>query len=288
MYVNVSPLPMAGPMADSGFADHWNDAYQQDTRMGMWGDRGELSASSVLSTGSHDSHRSHTSLGSNSSSSHGRHCSSLEAHWAMIVAKKETQFGGELPWSRDPGSGVPMVLWCEGSASGRVEHIKSLADRFYRSEFRHFTSPVNFTRWLFEQGVSTAEPWAVLVVGWREAKPCTLAIRAAVTGNTSGLRYDAKCPPLKFPAGPLPEGARLTTAVKAIIVIPDSETQADRAEEWAHTEARNCRAGLHVAYNLSSLIDLMDQLLLPSSRGAPPADFPLAMYLQPGTTRISL
>ena len=69
---------------------------------------------------------------------------------------------------------------------------------------RFFGSPSSFTRWYFERPKQarrapegSSRPagqarGAALVTGWREAKPCAAAIKAAMTGNTDALRNDCK------------------------------------------------------------------------------------------------
>jgi hypothetical protein len=60
-----------------------------------------------------------------------------------------------------------------------------------------FSSTASFNHWLFSQSRGDITPWAVLVVGWREAKPCAMAIAAAISGDVRGLRPDAQRPELK-------------------------------------------------------------------------------------------
>mmetsp|Transcript_15016 Transcript_15016/g.33064 ORF Transcript_15016/g.33064 Transcript_15016/m.33064 type:complete len:275 (+) Transcript_15016:137-961(+) len=55
-----------------------------------------------------------------------------------------------------------------------------------------FSSAISFTRCLFLQPPTSVALNLNLVVGWREAKPCALAIAAVSSGNTSRLRRDGK------------------------------------------------------------------------------------------------
>eukprot|EP00440_Ansanella_granifera_P058799 gb/GFBE01063734.1/.p1 GENE.gb/GFBE01063734.1/~~gb/GFBE01063734.1/.p1 ORF type:complete len:285 (+),score=48.59 gb/GFBE01063734.1/:1-855(+) len=152
--------------------------------------------------------------------------------------------------------GAPRLLWCEGNADKRTEQTKALKERFCHSSFSHFGSPSNFTRWLFEQGAgSVIESSAVLVVGWREAKPCGAAITAAITGNTDGLRKDCKRPELW-------EAGRDSNVVKAMIIIPESQKHIKRAADWIQSESA-LRQGvdLQLALDPSQLVNVLDKYL---------------------------
>jgi len=126
------------------------------------------------------------------------------------------------------GKKLPKLLWCEGSIE-RGKHMQDLAHRFCQGKYSHFRSAANFTRWLFLQGTrSVEEPRAVLVVGWREAKPCGSGLRSLFTGDTEGLRSDGKRPELEL--------AAQACLVKAVIVLADSEKHYRRAKDWTEAE----------------------------------------------------
>ncbi|CAE8692575.1 unnamed protein product, partial [Polarella glacialis] len=77
-----------------------------------------------------------------------------------------------------PDGCVPVLLWCEVNPTSHSGCIDAVARNFSEQQFMYFQTPVKFTRWLFQQQRGTMKPWAVLVVGWREAKPCAHAIAA--------------------------------------------------------------------------------------------------------------
>jgi len=66
----------------------------------------------------------------------------------------------------------------------------------------------------------------VLVVGWREAKPCGAAIKAALTGNMEGLRNDCKRPQL----------SQQVRAVRVMIILAESSTQGRKVRDWIKSE----------------------------------------------------
>lgn len=151
------------------------------------------------------------------------------------------------------GKRLPKLLWCEGSIeSGK--HMQDLAHRFCQGRYSHFRSAANFTRWLFLQGTRTVEePRAVLVVGWREAKPCGSGLRSLFTGDTEGLRSDGKRPEL--------DTAAQACLVKAVIVLADSEKHYRRAKDWTETELLlSSRLELLVARDATQLTSIVERL----------------------------
>jgi len=69
----------------------------------------------------------------------------------------------------------------------------------------------------------------VLVVGWREAKPCGAAIRSVLTGDDEGLRLDEKRPPL-------PASGRRICPVKVMIIVAETPKHIQRAKDWIQAE----------------------------------------------------
>ncbi|CAE6935077.1 unnamed protein product [Symbiodinium natans] len=164
-------------------------------------------------------------------------CSSSDSTTCSAMASPDDNRSETLRLLRRPSSPqckAPMnstrLLWCEGNAEGRMEQMQALADQFYCGTLSHFSSPSSFTRWFFEQGSRpVAELGAVLVAGWREAKPCGAAIKAGITGETGGLRKDCKRPEQwdrKLAAG----------AVRAMIILPENPKHSKRASDWIRSE----------------------------------------------------
>jgi len=125
---------------------------------------------------------------------------------------------------------APALLWCEGKQANRAADIRSLAASSGCVETSHFSSPASFTRWLFQTCTGTVKgPGAVLVVGWREAKPCGAAIRSVLTGDDEGLRLDEKRPPL-------PASGRRICPVKVMIIVAETPKHIQRAKDWIQAE----------------------------------------------------
>lgn len=176
----------------------------------------------------------------------------------------------------------PMLLWCMLQQVGRSPAAEALERRVRHQRILHFPTPVKFTRWLFQQRRGDISPWAVLAVGWREAKPCMVAIRAAISGDEASLRPDARRPELRpTPAsgsGRGGEGARLGyagIAVGAMVIMAERPEQERRALAWAEAEeGREPRLQVSVARDferLQATLDAFDQAASSSSVGAPAA-----------------
>lgn len=163
---------------------------------------------------------------------------------AMNSKRKKQSVGGKK---------LPKLLWCEGSME-RGKHVQDLAQRFCQGKYSHFRSAANFTRWLFVQGIrSVEEPRAVLVVGWREAKPCGSGLRSLFTGDTEGLRSDGKRPELEM--------AAQACLVKAVIVLAESEKHYRRAKDWTEAELLlSSRLELLVARDATQLTNFLQKL----------------------------
>jgi len=111
-----------------------------------------------------------------------------------------------------------------------MEQMQALARQFHRGTLSHFSSPSSFTRWFFEQGSRpVAELGAVLVAGCREAKPCGAAIKAAMTGDTGGLRKDCKRPEQW-------DRKLAADVVRAMIILPENPKHSKRAADWIRSD----------------------------------------------------
>lgn len=150
--------------------------------------------------------------------------------------------------------GTPMVLWCEQKPTRQMEVVQALSGYFagQQPQFVHFATQARFARWLFAQPRGEVAPWALLVVGWREAKPSAMAIGAAHSGNSSCLRPDARRPPLPAIIGN-PMG-KVHCAIGSVIIILEKQEQEERVIQWAQEDGRTM-AGLdvHVVSGAASL-----------------------------------
>lgn len=148
-------------------------------------------------------------------------------------ASTSTTCSGPVDEPEDHGQigGLPStpvrLIWCEGNPDKRKEQMQACASQLSLSP-RHFGSPSSFTRWYFEQTGpgQVAKLGPVLVVGWREAKPCGAAIKAALTGNMEGLRNDCKRPQL----------SQQVRAVRVMIILAESSTQGRKVRDWIKSE----------------------------------------------------
>jgi len=142
----------------------------------------------------------------------------------------------------------PTLAWCEtgiGSQSGKLDDVLAGLGGEDEVGTQQFESTAQFTRWLFGQPRGDLNPWVVLVVGWREAKPCAMAVEAACTGDVSQLRPDARRPTLQ-PASGAPK-PRANVAVKQMIIkVGNKLEQEERAIFWARHEGRRMMGGLDI------------------------------------------
>jgi hypothetical protein len=103
-----------------------------------------------------------------------------------------------------------------------------------RQHILYFPSAVKFSRWLFQQPRGAVDPWAVLLAGWREVKPCLAAMQAAKTGDTMGLRPDAQRPELRaLTRGVRPEDTNVGIAVRSVVVLVKNQALKRRASSWS-------------------------------------------------------
>lgn len=155
---------------------------------------------------------------------------------------------------------TPMVVWCEAKPTRLEETLATLAPYFggKAPTLLHCETPGRFTRWLFSQPRGAVEPWALLVVGWREAKRCAMAIGAARLGDASQLRPDAKRPPVPPLVGqPLGE---VGLAIKEMIMLLESSQQEARIAAWARSTGSRM-AGLDIRLASPKLVASADVLV---------------------------
>ncbi|CAK0897410.1 unnamed protein product [Prorocentrum cordatum] len=126
------------------------------------------------------------------------------------------------------------LLWCAGAQGCDDEEVHSMLRRLPPLEFHRTSSEVEFARWLFAQPRGTVTPSSILVTGWREAKPCMAAIRAARTGETGNLRKDGRRP--RLPAATPDRGALNGVAVGAMVIMVQKPAQESRARTWLSGE----------------------------------------------------
>lgn len=134
-----------------------------------------------------------------------------------------------------------MLLWCSPTSQG-VEQRRLVAPHFRHQKCLHFPTSVKFTRWLFEQHRGDINPWAVLVAGWREAKPCLAALSSAFTGLAEELRPDGRRPALRAPTvgrRPAKQGGLVRIAVSTLLITVESS--------YAHQAQARARAASWVA-----------------------------------------
>eukprot|EP00933_Yihiella_yeosuensis_P040832 TRINITY_DN35239_c0_g1_i2.p1 TRINITY_DN35239_c0_g1~~TRINITY_DN35239_c0_g1_i2.p1 ORF type:complete len:251 (+),score=51.64 TRINITY_DN35239_c0_g1_i2:266-1018(+) len=171
--------------------------------------------------------------------------------------------------SNSSDSRQPMLLWCEADPSQHAESIEALAQNFRHQRFLYFQTPVKLTRWLFEQRRGHVTPWSVLVVGWREAKPCASAIAAAKSGCTERLRPDARRPQLRHLTGTHQAAPVVNTAVSTMVVILEKVSQETRAKQWALGDGKDCGIKIHVVHSAQQLFSLVGDLLRPQQQRQP-------------------
>lgn len=153
-----------------------------------------------------------------------------------------------------PKAGTPMVLWCEAKPTKQKEVMEALDGYFgdQQPQFVHFPTTACFTRWLFEQPRGEVTPWGVLVVGWREAKPSAMGLRAARTGDIAGLRPDARRPQLVPIVGDRCQYVHV--AVESMIIVVEKPQYEERALAWVNESGANTVGfDIHVASDLPGL-----------------------------------
>jgi len=160
--------------------------------------------------------------------------------------------------------GGPVVLWCEIKPvpAKQAEVMQALSGCYdgIRPQLYHFPTPARFTRWLFEQPRGDVNPWALLVVGWREAKPSAMALGAARTGDTSSLRPDARRPQL-LPITGNPAN-KVHTAIESMIIVLEKPEHEDRVLQWAQDAGRTTASlDIHVVTDQASLDNVAESII---------------------------
>jgi len=139
----------------------------------------------------------------------------------------------------EPGmqTSQPLILYCGADfvPRGQATH-KSL----------YFAGHVHFARWLFAQRRGAVTPWANLIVSWREAKPCAMAIAAAQTGCCDGLRLDERRPQLRKCSGILNSGQLAKVAVSGTVVILADGERTPKVDNWVNRAASMTKLPFHV------------------------------------------
>ncbi|CAK0907424.1 unnamed protein product, partial [Prorocentrum cordatum] len=116
-----------------------------------------------------------------------------------------------------------------------------------------------FQRWMFQQERGTdVVPWAILVVGWREAQPCINHVEAAATENFAGLRQDAQRS-LRAATGEPDGTGEVRVAVSTAIIVVENWLQHARAATWVARKvsgkgaARPCPVSIVLAHGRDDL-----------------------------------
>jgi len=133
-----------------------------------------------------------------------------------------------------------MFLWCQQQDEGCLAWVESELNKNGLDKYLRFQSPVTFTRWLFSQRRGAVRPWSVLLVHWRDAKPCSSAVataRSGCLGHLEHLPADAQrpdLPALTMSTEDMEAFARqpVNTAVSAMIIIVSRGKQEGRARLW--------------------------------------------------------
>eukprot|EP00411_Alexandrium_monilatum_P054470 CAMPEP_0175433778 /NCGR_PEP_ID=MMETSP0095-20121207/53567_1 /TAXON_ID=311494 /ORGANISM="Alexandrium monilatum, Strain CCMP3105" /LENGTH=577 /DNA_ID=CAMNT_0016733305 /DNA_START=27 /DNA_END=1757 /DNA_ORIENTATION=+ len=120
----------------------------------------------------------------------------------------------------------PEVVWC-GFEPG-TEPLMPQPGQVRRYCRGH----VHFLRWLFSQDRGLIDPFAALLVTWREARACLSGMEAARMGTTSRLRSDSRRPALRDVVGPVPQDTLPTIAVGSVTVFTDGEESHERASRY--------------------------------------------------------
>ena len=157
-----------------------------------------------------------------------------------------------------------QIVWCEasddGNAAAESASLMAEIDLVQPQALQLLDASTKFGRWLFEQPRGEIVPSAVLVAGWREAKPCAMAIHAARSGDISQLRPDARRGELQ-PITGNPIGQN-EVAVGTMVVIVRRPEQQKRVIKWVMIEGRKMtNIDIQVAFDLGSLQTFVRQAL---------------------------
>mmetsp|Transcript_84493 Transcript_84493/g.243955 ORF Transcript_84493/g.243955 Transcript_84493/m.243955 type:complete len:329 (-) Transcript_84493:56-1042(-) len=190
--------------------------------------------------------------GSAASSASGyTHASGKEMMWNASLAREAASV------SQPPS---PLVIWCEAKPTNQEEVMSALSSHYctQHRQVVHFNTPARFTHWLFEQARGDILPWALLVTGWREAKPCAMAIGACRSGDVSKLRPDARRPQLQPILGS-PE--HVQTAIESIVIVLEKSKDETPVANWAKEGGYAiAQLDIYVAGGVSTIHDVMARL----------------------------
>jgi len=141
----------------------------------------------------------------------------------------------------------PVLIICQEDPQclARLQSLDS-CKKFRFGWPLYFPTAIAFTRWLFAQPRGAVVPWCVLLAGWREAQPCAAAVVAAKTGDISGLRADAKRPPLSKEVSD-GKNSSVSVAVAGMLILPQGARQEHAAIRWADNGWRKAAIPIYVA-----------------------------------------
>jgi len=154
-----------------------------------------------------------------------------------------------------------MLLWCQQQDESCLASVKDELTKNGIEQYLRCQSPVSFARWLFSQRRGAVRPWSVLLVHWRDAKPCSSAVATVRSGCLQHLAHlpdDAQRPNL--PALTLSRGQvkasalqPVNSAVGAMIIIVSQGKQERRAQFWVSSiQAAANNAMVGSAHNLGT------------------------------------
>jgi len=153
---------------------------------------------------------------------------------AAIVPRGRPRPADQVSDSGSRGDQGKQVLLVCMDAVSNLDRMQELSQDYRHKKYFHFQNAVKFTRWLFEQHRGTLRPWSILVAGWREAKPCMVALEAAFHGDISKVRPDARRAALRKPTGGKSADRKpVKIAVAAMVIVLEApDQQLERAQSW--------------------------------------------------------
>mmetsp|Transcript_112698 Transcript_112698/g.291185 ORF Transcript_112698/g.291185 Transcript_112698/m.291185 type:complete len:327 (-) Transcript_112698:89-1069(-) len=141
--------------------------------------------------------------------------------------------------------GPPMALILCEHGGGFLEGLANNLGLPETVQVQQFETADKLIRWLFSQPRGKhVVPWATLVVGWREAKPCAMALGAARSGDVSHLRPDARRPLLQPLAGEVADEVNL--AVRQVIINLSAMPKHTKTKHRARARAWFEKEGQHL------------------------------------------
>lgn len=166
-------------------------------------------------------------------------------------------FASIPPTMPSPRGPCVQILWCQAEAepAGYNELLgRLLAVGIPVASWLVFDDSTKFCRWLFKQPRGAVPSDSVLVSGWRETKPCAMALRAARSGDVSALRPDARRSLLLSPVVSTNGDPRVHLVVDSVVVSTSSVEQRDKAQSWISKEGKSIT-------NTAMLVVCGDQML---------------------------